>query len=162
MIYRKNVVMNTEKCIAQAIEATSTARKKVQIAYYSIIFTMSEHKDTRKGIKHAKELINGTVGLNQKGLVDAFVAQGAKVDEKEGIIGWDVNMLSVDLAKDKEWHEYSPQKPYAGYDTEKALRAVLTNSLKAQKIAANDDEKAEVIKVPENLLEGLKQLLATG
>jgi hypothetical protein len=143
--YNEKTLANTGKCIEKAIASVGKARDDVQIAYVSIVHHGVNHNDKRYLTKYAKELVAGTVGLNQKGLVDALVSQGAEVDEKAGIVGWSTDKLNLDRAKEKEWWKFKPQNPYEGYSLEDALKAVYSRAnkelAKKAKWAASDDPK---------------------
>ena len=155
--YRQNTLVNVDKCITDAHESWQSTQKKIQIAVVSVIMHIKEHGDYRK----ANTLVNGLKGINQAGVVEAFVMQGGQVSEEEkGFSAWDVSKIDIKTAKATMWWDLKPQNPWKGYNLKDALLKVVSDSSKASKRVFKDADLADVVDIDEELLQGLKDLLA--
>lgn len=156
--YRENVICNVDRCIDDAITSTVTARKKVQIAIVSIVYCAQKDGDTRKPKQWAEKLIDGTTGLNQRGIVEAFKRQGAIVVDGEGITGWDTSKLDLQDAKDTYWWTLKPQNPWGGLDLHALLHKLVTQADGAIEKTEKDPSLSDKVNIDPDMLAVLKAI----
>ena len=166
--YNSKTMQDTDKCIDKAVGSWQAARKYTQVALVSIVQSLYLHGDRDTAVKRAERLIAGAVGANTKAIVEWLVQMGFKVDEKGTKIASAPENDALkecvgdnySKAKALHWWDLKPMNAFAGFDLASQLKALVEKAEKMEKAANDDPEKASVIKIDQELLSNLEQLVA--
>lgn len=160
--YGTKAMKDPDYAVEKAVGSWQAARKATQVACVSILAALYRHNDGETAMRRATTLVDGSVGANQKAIVEWFVKMGFLVGE-EGFVGTPSKTVienlagkGFKLAKELHWWTLKPVNPFEGYSLEAARDQLVKRAEKMLKLATEDEGAADKININIDMLEAIK------